>query len=129
MNKNDNNDKGDSNTNNHKKQLSRAMDIILGSPKNNIERNNYSELTSASQNASEVPKFDLKEEILAEQRKTSSIKRKAPGAKFKIPDYERKVELIAFRKERAKPDKYEQESIVAEIVARDIEKLCSVNII
>ncbi len=129
MNKADNNDKDNSNTKNNKKHILRAMDIILGSQKNNSETNNYSNQTNANQHTNEVPKFDLTEEILAEQRKTTSIKRKAPGTKSNAPNYEREVALIGFDKEKSRRDKYEQEQIIAEIVERDVEKLCSVNII
>ncbi|MGD2094535.1 MAG: hypothetical protein PVH77_05965 [Phycisphaerales bacterium] len=74
------------------------------------------------QRADEVPKFDLAAQIMAEQRKITAVRRRAPGQKIKNPD----------RKPQTQSSQYtfkpfvlsEQERIIAEIVARDIQKLC-----
>ena len=75
----------------------------------------------------DIPKFDLAEQILAEQRKLSSVRRKGPGKKA--------VRSMPVRASNEKPkppkaDHYEQslipseqERIIAEIVARDIQNL------
>jgi len=70
---------------------------------------------------SEIPKFDLAEQILAEQRKITAIRRKAPGKKPEVPDQQTQAESIGYT--RPPPTLSEQEQIIAEIVARDIEKL------
>jgi len=75
----------------------------------------------AEEQAINVPKFDLAEKILAEQRKTTSIKRKAPGKKSETPDFERELEPAGVAIEWSKTTIFEQEQIIAEIVARDIE--------
>ena len=72
---------------------------------------------------SEIPKFDLAEQIMAEQRKATAIRRKAPGKKTKAPDLQPRIQSTgcAIRQQaRTLPEKG---LIIAEIVARDIEKL------
>jgi len=96
---------------------------------------------------SEIPKFDLAEQILAEQRKITAIRRKAPGKpqrlpspapavtrvqaqdgaagkKPKAPDWQPQVQSTDYAIKQPPSILSEQEQIVAEIVARDIEKLC-----
>ena len=71
----------------------------------------------------EIPKFDLAEQIMAEQRKVTAIRRKAPGKKTKAPDLQPRIQSTgcAIRQQaRTLPEK---ELIIAEIVTRDIEKL------
>jgi len=72
--------------------------------------------------SSDIPKFDLAEQIMAEQRKIAAIRRKGPGKKNKAPQQKQKVEPIAYNIKQ-QPILSEQEQIIAEIVARDIEKL------
>jgi len=81
------------------------------------------EPTDTEQAKNEIPKFDLAEEIMAEQRKITSIKRIAPGKKVEIQSQEPEVELIGHTIEQPTPALSEQEQIVAEIVTRDIERL------
>jgi hypothetical protein len=64
----------------------------------------------------EIPHFDLAEEIMAEQRKITAIRRKAPGKKTEAQRSEPQVQPT--------PELPEQEKIIAEIVTRDIERLC-----
>ena len=78
----------------------------------------------AGQEKMQIPKFDLAEEIMAEQRKITSIKRKAPGKKVEAQSREPEVELIGYTIEQPTPPFTEEEQIVAEIVTRDIERLC-----
>ena len=69
----------------------------------------------------EIPKFDLAEQILAEQRKLSSVKRRGPGGKAKAP-----VPQTAEPSTRPVEQSLmcaEQEQVIAEIVARDIHNL------
>jgi len=81
------------------------------------------EAADTEQAKSEIPKFDLAEEIMAEQRKITSIKRIAPGKKVEIQSQEPEVELIGHTIKQPTPALSEQEQIVAEIVTRDIERL------
>lgn len=70
-----------------------------------------------------IPKFDLAEQILAEQRKNSSVKRKGPAKKVKS-------EQMAPKFHPADGTVQSQnvlvglEKVIADIVARDIERLC-----
>ena len=73
------------------------------------------------QQTNEIPQFDLAEQILAEQRKIAAIRRKAPDKRPEIPKQEQQVKSIGLTIKP--PILLEQEQIIAQIVARDIEKL------
>ena len=118
-----------------------------------------SEYTSLPQQKREIPRFDLAEEILAEQRKITAVKRKAPsptreagaspkreagaspkreaGASKKDEPLgrdpalrepkqgqEKQVQSIGYAIEEPMPVLSEQQQIIAEVVAKDIERLC-----
>jgi len=70
----------------------------------------------------EIPKFDLAEQIMAEQRKITAIRRKAPSRKQKAPDRQPRSESTGYAIEPPR-DLSEKELIIAEIVAKDIEML------
>ena len=73
----------------------------------------------------EIPTFDLAEEIMAEQRKITAVKRKAPGKKTEDQRAEPQAEPAGYTTiEQPVPTLPEQDQIIAEIVARDIEGLC-----
>ncbi len=136
------------------------------SNKQNDTKDLPTEPAGAVQEANEIPKFDLAEQILAEQRKITAIRRKAPGKKpqrlpslapaitrvqaqdgtagkktelrpsdgrGEPPAREREVESIGYTINPARQKTggikkppltlSEQGRIIAEIVARDIEKL------
>ena len=78
--------------------------------------------------STEIPTFDLAEQLLAEQRKISSIKRKGPGKKNVAPIRQPQVRTIGYTA-KAPPLLSEQEQIIADIVARDIETLIAGNMI
>jgi hypothetical protein len=81
----------------------------------------------ATQQDSAIPKFDLAEEILAEQRKSIAVKRKAPGRKIEaLPMQPRYIGAQSSGHTIEQPSQIlsEQEQIVAEIVARDIQQFC-----
>jgi hypothetical protein len=86
------------------------------------EKEKPAESVSTQQEKMEIPRFDLAEEIMAEQRKITAIRRKAPGKEFKA-----QAEPVDYTIERSIPWEVEQDQIIAEIVARDIEKLCRGN--
>lgn len=96
---------------NEQKQSFEATTSPLSGGKANRAKDLRPEPAGAVQETSEIPKFDLAEQILAEQRKITAIRRKAPGKKPQAPDRQPQSILS------------EQEQIIAEIVARDIEKL------
>jgi len=77
--------------------------------------------SSTHQAQRSVPSFDLAQEIMAEQRKITSAKRMGPGVKKTAPKSPLKIESAG----RKKAVLSEQSLIIAEIVTRDIEKLCS----
>jgi len=72
----------------------------------------------------EIPSFDLAEDIMAEQRKITAIRRKAPDKKTEAQRLKPEVQPVDHIIEEPKPALSEQEKIIAEIVARDIERLC-----
>jgi len=85
---------------------------------------NKKEETETLQEKGEIPRFDLAEEIMAEQRKITAIRRKAPGQKNEVQKLKPETQPVDHIIEQPKPALSEQEKIIAEIVARDIEKLC-----
>jgi len=111
-----------SDADNRRKQLSKDVASPLAAKKARRSEEPSPEYAETAQSASEIPKFDLAEQILAEQRKVASVRRKGPGKKAEAPKQERKVGSIGYAVEPP-PMLSEQEQIVAEIVARDIEKL------
>lgn len=120
----------------HKQDVLRAMDIIPGRPKGPSdktkihEKNHISSANASSkQQTSGIPKFDLAEEIMAEQRKITAVRRKAPGKNFETPRQQYEVESIGYAAMWSESAVREQEQIITEIVARDIEKLCGGDII
>jgi len=80
--------------------------------------------TKTEQQKSEIPKFDLAEEIMAEQRRITAIRRKAPGKKDEAQSQERESESVGYTIGQPSPALSEEKQIIAEIVARDIERLC-----
>lgn len=68
---------------------------------------------------SEIPRFDLGEGLMAEQRKSTAGKRRRPGKKA-AAEAEKKAEAA---KDTDKERGLEEDRIIAEIVARDIERL------
>ena len=75
------------------------------------------------QKTSKIPKFDLAEQIMAEQRKITAIRRKAPGQKTKTPDQRPRIQSTDYAVKQPDSALSQKELIIAEIVARDIEKL------
>ncbi len=75
-----------------------------------------------------IPILDLGEKILAEQRRMTARKRKAPNRT--APETDRaQPPVVSLRAERAvelsAQDAAQLERLVAEIVARDIDRLCT----
>lgn len=72
----------------------------------------------------EIPRFNLAEDIMAEQRKITTIRRKGPSPKIETQKEEPEVIATSYTVERLLPALPEQDQIIAEIVAKDIEKMC-----
>jgi hypothetical protein len=85
------------------------------------------EPTDKGQKESEIPKFDLAEQILAEQRKVASARRKGPGKTVEPARKEQEAEPVDYLGEQPTPMALERQQIIADIVARDIERLCRGN--
>ena len=77
----------------------------------------------AMQETGEIPKFNLAEQIMAEQRKITAIRRKGPDKMAKPPQKQHPAESIG-RHVMPMPVLSGPEQIISEIVARDIEELC-----
>ena len=71
-----------------------------------------------------IPRFDLAEDIMAEQRKVTAVKRKAPGKKPEAQKHKPEVQPGSFSVELRELCSPQEKQIIAEIVARDIERLC-----
>ncbi len=75
-----------------------------------------------------IPEFDLGERILAEQRRMTARKRRAPGASDTEPSDRVRETGTAPRTLLAAPsadDLLQLQRIVADIISRDIERLCA----
>ena len=90
-----------------------------------VVKANKREASRTSQ--ADIPSFDLAEEIMAHQRKITSIKRKAPGKNVDVrverKDYERVSKAADYG--AAEEIFANEDLLIAEIVARDIERLDS----
>ncbi len=69
-----------------------------------------------------VPKFNLAEEIMVEQRRIAAIKRKGPDKKIEVE--EPQVQSVRYAIKQPGQVLAKQDQIIAEIVARDIESVC-----
>jgi hypothetical protein len=73
----------------------------------------------------EIPKYDLAENILAEQRRVAARRRRAPSQAEDEPPVMSELNGSSVSEpELPSEDLPELQRIVAEIVARDIERLC-----
>jgi hypothetical protein len=73
---------------------------------------------------SEIPRFDLADEIMAEQRRLTATRRKAPSGQAEAGKDAPKAERVGHVAGQLQPGKSDRDRIIAEIVARDIERLC-----
>jgi len=96
---------------------------------NNIKssQEKSAEAIKAQQGKNEIPRFDLAEDIMAEHRKISAIRRKAPGKRIEARKAVLEAEPVGYTMGWSAPAEPYQQQIIAEIVARDIEKLCQGN--
>ena len=75
-----------------------------------------------------IPQFNLGEKILAEQRRLTATRRKAPGVSEPVESVPAEVARAPVKASVVGPvggELLELRQIVADIVARDIERLCT----
>ena len=72
----------------------------------------------------EIPKFDLAEEIMAEQRKVAATRRRGPGRKADAVKRETPEPAVPVALTTPVAPASEAEQVIAEIVAWDIRQLC-----
>ncbi len=125
MSNTDDNEQMDADIRQAKKDVLRARDIIPGGAKQ--DKPDSPPLPAAERKPIEVPRFDLAEEIMAEQRKITAVKRQAPGKKTESGRVESRGESFGRTIEPPTPVLTEQDRIISEIVARDIERLCRID--
>ena len=77
-------------------------------------------------NGSEIPKFDLAEQIMARQRNISATKRSRPEKAVEAQPYEFQANAPENGIDELVTTEPEQCRIISEIVARDIKKLCRI---
>ena len=82
------------------------------------------ESAKTPQDETEIPTFDLAEDIMAEQRKVTARRRKAPGKKTEAQKQQVQAEPVDYTIEQPPPVQSDRTQIITEIVARDIKKLC-----
>jgi hypothetical protein len=103
-----------------KPEVLRARDIIPGSPAPILELQLTPTSKPKSQNwCGDIPQFDLAEDIMAEQRRLTAGRRTRPGNSSR---QRAEPEPEAPTQNREGPG---WDPIVADIVARDIERLCA----
>jgi len=79
---------------------------------------------AVARQGSGIPTFDLGQQILAEQRKVAAVKRRGPGMRGTAPPKIPQAQPASDADGRAGAELSERDRIVAEIVARDIDRLC-----
>jgi len=124
----ENNERIDTGNLQHKEDVLRSSDIIPPFNKQlhrgSISQNSGECAENAEPRKNEIPKFDLAEDIMAEQRKITAIRRKAPAGKSAVQAAEPRNKTTSRTGEMQTPLSSEQQQIIVEIVAKDIERLC-----
>ncbi|UCG59882.1 MAG: hypothetical protein JSU70_10245 [Phycisphaerales bacterium] len=112
-----------------KKRKQPAADAIeqLGAQEPASGRNAPAASPKTKRRTAEVPSFDLAEKIMAEQRRSTATTRRGPGRKVQTPSKPARDRAMDYAIGQPVPVAFEQSLIIAEIVARDIEKLCRRN--
>ncbi len=143
MNEDDKNEKLDADILESKEDILRARDIIppyntaksgenqektieKKSEAANLDDDKSLKAKEIEEKPMEIPRFDLAEEIMAEQRKITAIKRKRPEKKMET-EARGGVGSFHYALEPQRLTLSGQEDIIAEIVARDIKRLCGEN--
>ncbi len=102
-----------------KNDILRSEDIIPP-----FDKDTEGQQSKRTEGRTDVPKFDLAEEIMAEHRKISSIKRKSPDQKVEplrpIDKSKGQTDITS----STIPETIEEKQAIRDIVARDIERFC-----
>ena len=98
-----------------KRDVLRAADIVPDGVSGKVKK---------SVKASDIPKFDLAEDIMAQQRKITANRRKSPVQKSVKSESVIEPLHIKRRTAQAQRPGEDVDKVIAEIVARDIENLC-----
>ncbi len=110
------------NTQKHREQPLKDTDSPLNENQARQIEAETAESSDVAQRVNEIPKFDLAEQIMAEQRKITAIRRKAPGKKTKFPDLQTRMESVGGAVKQPSVLS-ERDPIISDIVARDIKRL------
>ena len=108
---------------NRRKKSSKEMNSRPDAKKAQLVNESPTRYEDAMQETGEIPKFNLAEQIMAEQRKITAVRRKGPGKMAKPPQKQHPAESIG-RNVIPRPIVSGPGQIISEIVARDIEELC-----
>jgi hypothetical protein len=111
------------NEDNRRKKSSKEMNSRPAAKRAQLVNESPTRCEDAMQETGEVPKFNLAEQIMAEQRKITAVRRKGPGKMAKPPQKQHPAESIG-RNVIPRPILSGSGQIISEIVARDIEELC-----
>jgi len=109
--------------NKRRKQSSKNMNSQTDTIKAPFVSNSSAECEDVMRQSNEIPTFDLAEQIMAEHRKMTAVKRKGPGRMARPPQKRHPAESIE-RNVVPGPVLSGPEQVIAEIVARDIKNLC-----
>jgi len=81
------------------------------------------EAMSGSEKTIEIPKLDLTQQILASHRKITSTKRRSPGFESEPEVPKPEIKAIEAGVKQSRSSLSIRDSIISEIVARDLERL------
>ena len=95
-----------------KEEILRAQDIIPKSPS-----------ADERQQEDAIPNFDLAKKLMAAQRRATSTRRKKTGKNVETQKTPPQAEPVRYTIEQPMSISAQQDRIIAEIVARDIERL------
>jgi hypothetical protein len=110
---------------NRKPDILRAKDIFPPAAITNPENQTSNNTGDGLEDNFEIPKFDLAEQILAQQRKTSGTTRKSPAKKPPIPISQPTAGMPLQPVRRSNTFfSHNDIVIIKEVVARDIQQLC-----
>jgi hypothetical protein len=110
------NDKNEQNPKTKQGRILRAKDIIPGKE--------YQDIRESGSQDFDIPQFNLANDIMSVQRQQNTIRRKGPEiAEYTEKKAEQRTKKMGWR--LAGGIEMLRDSIIAEIVARDIERLCA----